>query len=89
MFYIQATRKMYSEKFFKSILNAIFKAVFKAFADEANQQMWGLLGGHDGQGQWVNLARMPMSHLCTFQNALFNDHRESGPQFNTRAFLGF
>ncbi len=32
MFYIQATRKMYSEKLFKSILNAIFKAVFKAFA---------------------------------------------------------
>ncbi len=32
MFYIQATRKMYSEKLFKSIWNAIFlKAVFKAF----------------------------------------------------------
>ncbi len=37
------------------------------------------------RGQWVNLARMPELHPLLFfeeHPGIFNDHRESGPQFN-------
>ncbi len=36
------------------------------------------------RGQWGNLARMPGLHPYSFSNGhpgIFNDHRESGPQF--------
>jgi len=36
------------------------------------------------RGHWANLARMPGLHPYSFKRRLgiFNDHRESGPQFN-------
>ncbi len=37
------------------------------------------------RGQWANLARMPGLHPYSFFEGhlgIFNDHRESGPQFN-------
>ncbi len=51
-------------------------------SDEANQQVLGLLGGHDDQrpmgkfGQDAEVAPLP------FSKGIFNDHRESGPRFN-------
>ncbi len=37
------------------------------------------------RGQWGNLIRMPGSHLYSYfegHTGIFNDHKESGPQFN-------
>jgi len=36
------------------------------------------------RGHWANLARMPGLHPYSFERHLgiFNDHRESGAQFN-------
>ncbi len=36
------------------------------------------------RGQWANLARTPGLHLLFFKghHGIYNDHRESGPQFN-------
>ncbi len=38
------------------------------------------------RGQWGNLARMPhCAHFFEGHCGIFNDHRESGPQFNISA----
>jgi len=36
------------------------------------------------RGHWANLAKMPGLHPYSFERhpEIFNDHRESGPQFN-------
>ncbi len=56
-------------------------------SDAANQQIWGLLGGHDGQtprpvGEFGQDAGVIPLLFFEGHPGIFNDHRESGPRFN-------
>ncbi len=54
-------------------------------SDEANQQIWGLLGDHDDQrtmGKFGQDAEVTPLLFSKDILGFFNDHRESGPQFN-------
>ncbi len=61
--------------------------VEKRQSDAANQQIWGLLGGHDGQtprpvGEFGQEAGVIPLLFFEGHPGIFNDHRESGPRFN-------
>ncbi len=50
-------------------------------SDETNQQIWGLLGGHDGQRPMEKFGQdAGVTPLSFFERhpGIFNDHRESG-----------
>ncbi len=55
-------------------------------SDEANGDgVWGLFGGHDGQrlmGEFGQDAGVTPLLSFEWHPGIFNDHRESGPQFN-------
>ncbi len=51
-------------------------------SDEANQQVLGLLGGHDDQRPIGKFGQDAEVTPLLFSKGIFNDHRESGPRFN-------
>ncbi len=53
-------------------------------SEAVNQQIWGLLGGHDGQRPMGKFGQdAEVTPLLFFErHGILNDHRESGPRFN-------
>ncbi len=55
---------------------------WRGYSDEANQQVLGLLGGHDDHRPIGKFGQDAEVTPLLFSKGIFNDHRESGPRFN-------